>query len=199
MNDTRIDWDEIHRRIENVNKAIEAGWAPSFEEKQHILRKRAKSLAQRKEQQKEQDTIEVVEFLLVNEHYGIESQYINEVYPLKDYTSLPGVPSFVFGVMNVKGRIISVIDIKRFFNMSDKGISDLNKVVIIKDENMEFGILADMIVGVREIGCDEIGEPLPTLTGIREDYLKGVTPDCLIILDAARILEDRNIIVHEEV
>lgn len=199
MSDMQIDWDEIHRRMAAVNVAIESGWVPSPEEKQRILKERAELLAREKEKKSTEKTIEVVEFLLAKEHYAIESSFIREVYPLKDYTPLPGVPSFVLGLLNVRGRIISVVDIKKFFDMPAKGISDLNKVIIINDDQMEFGILADAIIGVRDIGVSELGSTLPTLTGIREEFLKGVTGDRMVVLDAARILADKNIVVHEEV
>ena len=175
MSDRRIDWDEIHRRIDAVGAAIEGGYTPSPEESKRILKRRAEILAREKAEKAEEDSIEVVEFLLANEHYGIESHFIREVYPLKDYTPLPGVPSFVLGLVNVRGRILSVIDIKKFFDLPEKGLSDLNKIIIINDDKMEFGILADAILGVRNIAVSGLGPPLPTLTGIREEFLQGIT------------------------
>jgi purine-binding chemotaxis protein CheW len=198
MNDAGIDWDEIHRRIDKVNAAIACGWTPSPEEEKRILKQRAELLAREAKKEVAGESVEVVEFLLANEHYGIESYCIREVYPLKEYTPLPGVPPFVLGLLNVRGRIISIIDLKKFFDMPEKGISDLNKVIIIHNATMEFGILADAILGVRNIAIRELQPPLPTLTGIREEFLKGVTGERMVILDANRILTDKNIIVHEE-
>jgi len=190
--------DEIHNRLKAADAAIEKGFSPGPEEKKKILKARADLLALEPEKEREDEQIEVVEFLLSNEHYGIESHYIREVYPIKDFTPLPCAPPFVFGLINVRGLIISVIDIKKFFEMPEKGISDLNKVIIIHDEKMEFGILADSIAGERKIAVSEIGPPLPTLTGIREEFLRGVTGEQMVILDAKRLLADRNIVVHEE-
>ena len=198
MTDKQIDWDEIHRRIDAVNAAIKSGWAPGPEDRKRILKERAELLARETAKKVDGESIEVVEFLLATEHYGIESRYIREVYPLKDYTPLPGVPPFVLGLLNVRGRIISVVDIKKFFDLPDKGISDLNKVLIIADDGMEFGILADRILGVRNIAVRDFASPLLTLTGIREEYLKGVTGERMVILDGARILADKHIVVHEE-
>jgi purine-binding chemotaxis protein CheW len=195
----QIDWNEIHRRIDAVGAAIESGFAPSPEERKCILKKRAEILAIEKEIKGDPDSLEVVEFLLANEQYGIESHFIREVCPLKDYTPLPGVPPFVLGLVNIRGRILSVIEIKKFFDMPEKGINDLNKIIIITDGKMEFGILADAILGVRSIALSATGPSLPTLTGIREEFLKGLTVERMVILDAARILADKNIVVHEEV
>ncbi|MBU1566732.1 MAG: chemotaxis protein CheW [Proteobacteria bacterium] len=199
MGGKEIDWNQLHQRMAAANAMIAHGWIPSPAERKRILKERAELLAVAEEKQTTEQTIEIVEFLLAREHYGIESSSIREVYPLKDYTPLPGVPSFVLGLMNVRGRIISVVDIKRFFDMPEKGISNLNKVIIINDHKMELGILADEILGVRNIAISELDQPLPTLTGILEKFVRGVTGECLVVLDAARILADQNIVVHEEV
>ena len=133
------------------------------------------------------------------ERYGIESTYVSEVYPLKDLTPLPCTPAFVLGIINVRGQIISVLDLKKFFDLPEKGLTDLNKVIILRNEEMEFGILADVILGVVNVPLSYLQPTLPTLTGIREEYLKGITGERLVILDAGKLLSSRKIVVHEEV
>jgi len=91
--------------------------------------------------------IEVIAFTLVTEIYGIESNFVKEVYTLTDFTPLPGVPSYIFGIINVRGQILPVIDLKKFFNLPEKGLGELNKVIILSNGLMEFGILADVVLG----------------------------------------------------
>src|SRR3990172_4176155 len=154
-----------------------------------ILKARAKALAREgKDKEAPEESIEVVEFLLAYERYGIESSYVREVYPLKELTPLPCTPPFVLGIINVRGQILSVIDIKKFFDLPEKGLTNLNKAIILHNDNMELGILADIILGVRSIPLEEIQPSLPTLTGIREEYLKGVTRWRVVILDAEKLL-----------
>jgi purine-binding chemotaxis protein CheW len=170
------------------------------EQKQAILQARALLLATEITPPRAPDAnIDVLEFMLTDECYAIETQYINEVYPLKELTPLPCTPSFVAGIINLRGRIISVIDIKRFFDIPPKGISDLNKIILLQKDDMEFGILADRIIGTQSIALNTLQDALPTLTGIRSDYLKGITPERHIVLDAAKLLSDTTIIVEEEV
>lgn len=171
---------------------------PQQQQWQSILKARAKLLAQVPEPA-ESECIEVVTFLLAYETYGIETAYVREVYPLKDLSPLPCTPPFVAGIVNVRGQVMSVIDLKKFFGLPEKGLTDLNKVVILSDGIMEFGILADVVVDVRNIPLGKIQPSLPTLTGIREQYLRGVTAERLIILDAYSLLTNRSIVVHEEV
>lgn len=194
---TTIDWNEVHRRLESAQIAIERGLAPTSEEKKRVLKARAKALAREAEKVLDQEYLEVVEFILAYETYGIESAYVREIYPLTEITSLPGTPPFVRGIVNVRGQILSVIDLKKFFELPEKGLTDLNKIIIVRDDNMEFGILADAVLGIRKLPVREFEATLPTLTGIRTQYLKGVTRERMVILDAAKILSDKNIIISE--
>lgn len=198
MNKRKIDWDEIHYQLELADAAIKKGFSPNSDEKKTILRARAELSAKSPEEPSSGGSLEVVEFLIGQEHYGLETRSVRETLPLKDFTPVPGVPSFVFGLINVRGQIISVIDIRRFFEMPEKGLSDLNRVIVIHDDQMEFGILADEILGVTAVPLDELQPSLPTLTGIREQFLKGVTRERLVVLDAGKLLTDKNIIVHDE-
>ena len=198
MGDGQIDWSAINRRLEAVNTAIEKGFSPRPEERKRILRARAELLARQTDRDAYAGTVEVVEFMLANERYGIESSYVREVYPLRDYTPLPCTPSFVLGLLNLRAQIISVIDIKKFFDMPEKGISDPNKVIIVSDGKMIFGILADVILDVRGIAVEDIQSSIPTLTGICEQFLRGVTRERTVILDAAKLLADKYIVVYEE-
>jgi purine-binding chemotaxis protein CheW len=77
-------------------------------------------------------------------------------------------------------------------------MTDLSKVIVLRSDTMEFGVLADSVGGARSIPVAEIQPSLPTLTEVREKFLKGVTKDRLVILDGERILSDESIVVHAE-
>lgn len=195
-----IDWDELRTRMESSLAALEHGFKPSPEKRENILKDRAARLAVEPEKKAGvEEYFEVVEFFLAHERYAVSSEYVREIYPLNELTPLPCTPRFVLGIVNVRGQILSVIDIKKFFDLPEKGLTDLNKVIILHSGDMEFGILADSIVGVRNLTPGEIETSLPTLTGIREEYLKGVTRDRLVVLDAGKLLADEKIVVHENV
>ena len=166
----------------------------SRKEKAETLKERAKALAKARVE-RDDANLEVVVFKLAHERYALELTHIREVHPLKELTPLPGTPDFVLGIVNIRGRILSVIDIKRFFDLPEKGLTDLNQVIILQSDEMEFGILADEILGTSSIPASNIQASLPTLTGIRAEYLKGVTGDRLVILDADRLLSGEKILV----
>jgi purine-binding chemotaxis protein CheW len=188
---SRIDWPTIHRRLEDAAAILEQKMTPAPGEKKKILKARAKALAcEPQGDGLREEQLELVEFLLAGERYAVESSWVREVYPLKDLTPLPGTPSFVLGIINVRGQIVSIVDLKKFFDLPSKGLSSLDKVIIVTDGHMEFGLLTDAVAEVREISLRGIQPALPTLTGVRAEYLKGVTADRLVVLDAGKLLAD---------
>jgi purine-binding chemotaxis protein CheW len=143
--------------------------------------------------------LELLEFGLAAERYAVEARHVQEVHPFLDLTPLPGAPAFVLGIVNVRGRILPVLDLKKFFELPERGLTDLHRIIRVSGNDLELGLLADVIVGVRSIAADSLQSSLPTLTGIRADYLKGVSDERLVVLDIERILSDPKIVVHEEV
>lgn len=170
------------------------------EEKKRILKTRAKELARLEETKATNIAqVEVVEFLLAHENYAVESKYVQEVSPLKELTSLPGTPPFILGLINFRGLILTVIDLRSLFNLPQRSLAKQNKVIIIQTSEIKAGILADGIQGIRSVRIDELQPPLPTMTGIRGEFIKGVTSEQLVVLDMEKVLSDQRILVNEEV
>jgi len=168
-------------------------------ERKKILRDRARVLAgQSGEIPALADSLQVLEFLLAHERYAIETEYVREVYPMKDLTVLPCTPPFLVGVINVRGEVLPVIDIRKFFDLPERGITDFNKVVIVRKDAIELGVLTDEIIGVRDIPYDSVQVAPPLLPGVSGEYLKAVTGDRLVVLEIGRLIADGQIIVHEE-
>lgn len=197
MTANSLDWDQLRRRVQKIQSDLEWDAAVSPAEREKILKDRAKLLAQRERKDAEGERLEVVEFLLAYERYAFETSFVREVYPLKDLTPIAGAPSFVLGIINVRGRILSVVDLRKIFELPAKGLTDLNKVIIIGNASMEYGVVSDAILGVRSVPLGNIQSSLPTLTGLRDAYLKGVTNDQVVILDAGKLLGDEKLVLHE--
>jgi purine-binding chemotaxis protein CheW len=170
------------------------------ESEQQILAARARTLARPRGKPTVSETIlDLLEFRLAQERYAVENSYVTEVCPFRELTPLPCAPPFVLGIVNVRGRILPVFDLKKFFDLPDKGLTDLHRIILIRGNDLELGLLADLIVGSRSISAASLQPSLATLTGVRSDYLKGVTAEGLVVLDLAGILADPKIIVREEV
>jgi purine-binding chemotaxis protein CheW len=192
-----VDWKEVHLRLEAAALALVA--SPPAEERRSILRERARVLARESgPADAAKDFIDVIEFRLGSEAYALEYAFVREVHPLKDFTPLPCTPRHVLGILNLRGQILSVVDLRSFFDLPARGLGDLNKVIVLRDEKMEFGILADEVTGVQAIPRIGLRPPIPTLTGIGAEYLLGITDGGLIVLDATTILRDERIVLREE-
>lgn len=170
----------------------------SFHSPEEILRARARALAAEPRAETEGPTFEIIEFGLGDERYAIEMSAAAEIYPLEQLTPVPCTPAFVAGIVNVRGRMVAVVDIKKFFELPEKGLTDLHRVIILRRKDIELGLLADFVVGVRTIASSALQPALVTLTGIRRDFLKGITADRLVVLDVERLLDDPKLIVNDE-
>lgn len=168
--------------------------------KRKVLKQRADLLKiSIKKEEVTGDQLEVLEFKLSSEKYIVDSNFVTEVIPLKDLTPLPCTPEFILGIINVSGRILAVINIKEFLNLPEKGITNLNRIILLKYQDIELGILVDEIIGSTHIYPDKLQATISTLKGIQNDYLEGITEDRLILLNTKKFLTDETIIINEEV
>lgn len=195
----KIEWDEIHHRLKAVQETLEHGFVSTREEEKRILRTRAGDLAREIEKDRDEGVMEVLEFVLAHERYAVELRHIRVVVPLKELTRIPCTPPFILGVINVRGEMVSVVSLKKFFDLPEKDLTDLNRAIIVHNHEMEFGILADAVLGVRFISLKGIQPPPATLTGVHASYMKGAAGEGIVILDVERMLSDKRMVVCEEV
>lgn len=172
----------------------------SPEQKQKILQDRARQLAAIPARSQEADTcIDITRFELHGEHYAFESRYIREIVPVNHVTPLPCVPAFVAGIMNLRGRILSLLHLDRLLGLAAAGQTAMQQVIILSHETMEFGLLVEKISGVAQLSPAKIQDELPTLSEKAQRYLRGLTPDRQILLDAQLLLNDPALCVDEEI
>lgn len=153
-----------------------------------ILRERARKLATEEKSTDRADGLTVLAFRMGQESYGIELSWVRGIHPLKDPAYIPGAPVFVLGIINLRGEILSVVDLKKIFDLPDDESGNVQPLIILSNTEMEFCLVADEIIGVRHIPTDEITPSLPTLTGVRSEYLLGVSGDGMVILDGNKLL-----------
>jgi purine-binding chemotaxis protein CheW len=164
--------------------------------KERILKKRAEHLARRPPEEETGEMLDVVEFRIGIERYAIESIHVREVFPLRDLTPVPGTPDFVLGIINVRGQILSVVDLRAFFEMSGEGLQDTDCVIILCSAEMEFGVLATAVDGARHLAKAAIRPALPTMTDVREEFILGITGAQCVVIDGSAILENEKMKVE---
>lgn len=167
--------------------------------KRAVLKARARMLAKpHKRIEIKTDLLEVVEFVLAGETYAIPTSEIREVHYLKDVAKLPSSPNFIVGMVNLRGQIILVIDIRRFFELPQSDFAVFNKLIVIEKKDTVLGLTADEVIGVREIEQTSIHPSLPSLAGKRARFIHGITTDRVTILDVEKMLQDKELMVNEQ-
>lgn len=169
------------------------------DKKRRILRERALRLAQRDREQQEGKgaSMECLTFCLGRERYAVGSLHVGEVFPLRGSTPLPCVPPFVAGIVNLRGQILSLVDLKVLFGLSTEAPGPL--VVVLRSKTMEMGLLVDPPLEVRSLPLDAIHPPIPTLAGPGGAYLLGMAEEDLALLDGGRLLGDPALVVSDSV
>ena len=168
--------------------------------KKKILKQRATKFAKPVEKEIDQGVeMDGLEFLLTDEHYIIDATFVVEVIPLKELTPLPCSPAFILGIINVRGKILSVVNLKTFLDLPEKGITNLNRVIIVKRSDIELGILVDEVIGKVPVFPLQLKTAIPTITGAQKEYLVGVTPERSIVFNIEKFLTGANLIINEEV
>lgn len=143
------------------------------------------------------ETLVYTEFILAGEHYGIENKYISEIRPLKGYTTIPGTPAHLLGIINSRGKILSIVDLRTYFNLDSEGISDRRKVIIMMNEKNVFGLVVDEVIGVGQCNENEHLGLMPIIKRTNEKVFKGMTSSRIVILEGANLLNDQSLVVNE--
>ncbi len=165
-----------------------------------ILHQRAMLLARRLEAGvDEEQFLDAVLFQLAGETYAIALEFLQDVLPMTDITPVPCTPSFVAGIINVRGQILSVLDLKVLFELTSASRETGRNVLLLSNGEMTFGVTVDRMYGVNPLPLSAMQASPATLTGFRGDYVQGVTADTTIVLDAGKMLADERLIVHETV
>jgi purine-binding chemotaxis protein CheW len=195
-----VDWDRIKQRLATVGEALTRDRSTDIEQRRAMLEARARSLAERASSARDgADGLQVIEFVLGATTFAVDAWAVREVRTLTELTPLPCTPGHVSGIINAHGRIIAVIDLKKFMPLPESGLTDLNKVIILQQADVDLGILADRIVGASALTARQI-QPAPVgPTGRPLPHVRGVTAQQTLVLDAASLLSDPALVVDDEI
>jgi purine-binding chemotaxis protein CheW len=188
-----IDWPDFRRRIA---QAFEGGDRLSPEQSRKILQARAGRLAAAPiADVPAQETIAVLPFRLGREKYGIETRFAREVIRLTSFTAIPGAPDFLVGVANLRGEILPVFDLMRFFGFASSGLMDRSRVIVVGAAASEFGIIADTVQEVTDLARDAFVADSAIAPERGRDCIRGVTPDATIVLDGAALIAEPRLFI----
>jgi purine-binding chemotaxis protein CheW len=193
-----IDWKQVHARLARARQATEESVRLSPERARQVMGERARLLARVPPRAPEAaEVLEVVTFALAGERYAVETRHVREVVRFDGLTPVPGAPDFLAGLLNLRGEILAVFDLRRFFGVADPGRTERERVIVLGGDRAEFGVLADAVHEVTPLRVEMVREPPASVAGAGRDFLRGVTPGALIVLDGAVLLTDRRLFIEQ--
>jgi purine-binding chemotaxis protein CheW len=156
-----------------------------------VLEERARRLARPPAPPPAGEMLDVMTFALANETYAVESRYVHEVFRLVDLSPLPGAEPPVFGVAAWRGELLTILDLRAALGLSVAALNDLSRVIVIGESRPVFGILADAVRELIRLPAAEVRQP-PEGAAAPREYLRGVTADAVLLLDAKQLLRLRD-------
>ena len=146
------------------------------------------------------ENMELVEkYLLFNlgkEEYGIDITRITAIEELQKITSIPDMPNFVRGVINLRGKVIPAVDLRLRFGLEEREYDDRTCIVIVSVDSSSIGLIVDIVSEVHEIAHEDIGPP-PSFekTMGNNQYISGLArigEEVKIILDVQKIISSED-------
>lgn len=197
---SKQNWEDIKKRIDGAKASMKIRKTLPGYKIAEILRNRAESIANaNKVVTIDEELVNIIEFELGKETYAIETLYLKEVTSSEKIYDLPCTPNYIFGVINLRGKIVTIIDLKKYLKLNYKGINDLTSIIIVEFNETLVGFVADKIIGIKNISRGNIQKTKPKLQNIKESFLIGITGETVIILDIIELLEDKSILIEDSV
>ena len=195
-----ISWDRARARLATADQIIREATTPSPHRARALLEARARQLAEPLAAgPRPGEVLHVAIFSLAREHYAIETRVLREIVRFSDFTPVPGAAEFLVGVTNLRGEILPVVALRRFFGLPDRGLSDQSRVLVLGHDRRELGVLADATDEVIDLRADAIHPPRSTAPSGGRAYIRGFTDQAVVVLDGDKLLEDPRLFIdHSE-
>jgi purine-binding chemotaxis protein CheW len=140
---------------------------------------------------------QVVLFELGSETYGLDISAVHEIIRMQPITKVPKAPSFVEGVINLRGKVIPVVDMGRRFDLENAQRSKTSRIVVVSNEGTTIGIIVDAVTEVMRIPDDSIEPVSDIITAANSHYLLGIAKlkdKMVILLDLNKVLEKKSML-----
>ncbi len=144
-------------------------------------------------EEKKMKDLQLVVFHLTDEEYAVPITQVHEIIKPAEITHIPGMPDFVEGVINLRGKVIPIIDIRKRFNLEQKEQDEETRIVVVDVGVQTVGLVVDAVTEVLRLSTEAI-DPVPvTIAKISSEYLKGIgklKERLIIILDIEKMLTE---------
>jgi purine-binding chemotaxis protein CheW len=216
----QFDWKLIHRRL--TESSARLAWVDELTEEalQQAWTRRAAQVAQTLQEQEQGEQVEVAVIQMGRERYGLEVQYIFDIRLEENITHVPRVPDWVAGVVNLRGQVLSVVDLQRYLGLTaikKTPEAGARHLLLVQTPQMELALLVDEVLSIQNLPASHIQEAASVVRGLPVEYVRGVyiengtdginvtsskgreNTSLLVILNLSALLADKRLIVQEEI
>lgn len=195
--ESRFCWDETRGRLQAM-AAVDLTMANrSSNDVADTLARRARDLARKSDESLlPSEALEIVTFSLGTERYAVEAPYVREIIRDCPITPIPLIPAHVRGVVNLRGEVLAVFDLRCLFDMA--GADDQRTwIIVMGRDRPEFGIVADFVDEVTRLRVDHLRHaPSSSETGDQE-LIHGITPESITVLNTEVLMSDTKLFVRQ--
>jgi purine-binding chemotaxis protein CheW len=141
-------------------------------------------------------------FALGRESFGLEISYVTEIVGIQPITEIPEAPVYLKGIINLRGKIIPVIDVRLKFHKDESPYSDRTCIIVVDFKQVSIGLIVDNVAEVVSIDDGNIVPPPSYQTNARNRYIKGIGKvgnDIKLLLDCEELFDDNNLTAIENI
>ena len=134
---------------------------------------------------------QLVVFDLASEYYGVDIGDVREIIRMQSVTRVPGAPEFVEGVINLRGRVVPVVDLRKRLKLNVNEQTKESRIVVVDISGRDVGVIVDAVTEVLRIPLSSIEPPSSMVTNSDSDYLRGIAKlesKLVILLDLNKVL-----------
>lgn len=134
---------------------------------------------------------QLVVFQLAGEFYGVDIHQVREIIRMPEITRVPRTPAFVEGVVNLRGSVIPIIDLRKRFGLAEGESGDEQRIVVVELDDKTLGVIVDAVSEVLRIDRQAIEPPSPYIVNVDTQYITGIArldQRLVILLDVNRVL-----------
>lgn len=142
--------------------------------------------------QAETDELQLVSFNIGTEEFGVDILKVQEINRMVEITKVPQAPNYVEGVINLRGKVIPIVDLRKRFNLELKEHDKNTRIVVVDIGGNIMGMIVDSVSEVLRLSANTIEPPPDIVTGVNAEYIKGVAKledRLLIFLDLSRVID----------
>ena len=147
-----------------------------------------------KDGRKDSDILQLVTFKLENEEFGVDILKVQEIMRTVEITRIPNAPEFVEGVINLRGKIIPIVDLRKRLGFRSKEWDPRTRIIVVELDGLTIGFVVDSVSEVLRIPRDTIEPPPSIVSGIESDYIEGVGKTgerLLLLLELGNVLKEK--------